>query len=430
MTKCLLITCVFDPEPVVSARTSFDIANFLSKEGNSVTVVAPIPSRPSGKIYKGYISRMFAFNQKSSLDKFRIVRLLSFPSPKSSLISRLLENLSFGFCSSIYLLFRSHRYDVIYLNTWPLFATAMNVWVAKLFDIPVVRSIQDVYPATLLSQERAASDSFLMRVLTKLEKFNYRHSYNNIVISQELADKYADMLNGRVGGLKAPVVIPNWGDLSDIPELSEVSHDEIPSHLKMLKDWAKSDTLVLFGGNFSKSAATPLLVEVFNKSNIRQTDIKLLLAGSGAEMSDCQNLIEKYDLQDTVRILSPWETNDTQYILNLADIFVLPTLGEQALNSVPSKVLNYLRYGKPILAIAPSESSVSNIIQESNSGVCLPTFDLETMARELIALQQLDSTDRVKLGRNGRNYFINHFASSKNLERLCRLVVGAGRLDT
>ena len=102
----------------------------------------------------------------------------------------------------------------------------------------------------------------------------------------------------------------------------------------------------------------------------------------------------------------------------------------EALNSVPSKVLNYLRYGKPILAIAPSESSVSNIIQESNSGVCLPTFELETMARELIALQQLDSTDRVKLGRNGRNYFINHFASSKNLERLCRLVVGAGRLDT
>jgi colanic acid biosynthesis glycosyl transferase WcaI len=429
MTKCLLITCVFDPEPVVSARTSFDIANFLSKEGNSVTVVAPIPSRPSGKIYKGYISRMFAFNQKSSLDKFRIVRLLSFPSPKSSLLSRMLENLSFGFCSSIYLLFRSHKYDVIYLNTWPLFATAMNISVAKLFNIPVVRSIQDLYPATLLTQERAASNSFLMRVLTKLEKFNYRHSYNNIVISQELADKYTDMLHGSVGGLEAPEVIPNWGDLSNIPELSEVTHDKVYDHLKTLKDWAKSDTLVLFGGNFSKSSATPLLIEVFNKSNIRQTDIKLLLAGSGAEMSDCQNLIGKYDLQETVRILSPWETNDTQYILNLADIFVLPTLGEQALNSVPSKVLNYLRYGKPILAIAPNESSVSNIIQESNSGVCLATFDIETIARELIALHKLDLTDRVKLGRNGRNYFIKHFASSKNLERLCELVVSARRLD-
>ena len=152
MTKCLLITCVFDPEPVVSARTSFDIANFLSKEGNSVTVVAPIPSRPSGKIYKGYISRMFAFNQKSSLDKFRIVRLLSFPSPKSSMISRLLENLSFGFCSSIYLLFRSHRYDVIYLNTWPLFAQYFTVKAAKKYKIPIAIHVQDIYPESLANK--------------------------------------------------------------------------------------------------------------------------------------------------------------------------------------------------------------------------------------------------------------------------------------
>ena len=430
MMKCLIVTCVFDPEPVVSARTSYDIANFLLKEGNSVTVVAPIPSRPSGKIYKGYISRMFTSNQKSSSDKFRIVRLLSLPSQKSTLISRMLENLSFGFFSSIYLLFRSHRYDVIYLNTWPLFATAMNVWVAKLFGIPLVRSIQDVYPATLLSQERAIPDSLLIKVLIKLEKFNYRHSYNNVDISQELADNYVVMLNESFDGLKPPVVIANWGDLSDNLETSEVSHDEIPDRLKTLKDWVKSDTLVLFGGNFSKSAATPLLVEVFNKSNIRQAGIKLLLAGSGAELSFCRESIEKYGLHDTVRILSPWEINDTQHVLNLADIFVLPTLGEQALNSVPSKVLNYLRFGKPILAIAPSNSSISSIIKESNSGVCLPTFDLETVARELIALKQLDLMDRVKLGSNGRNYFINNFASSRDLKRLCALVVRAGRLDT
>ena len=43
----LIASCVFPPEPVVSATISFDLANSLVKN-NQVTVISPRPTRPFG----------------------------------------------------------------------------------------------------------------------------------------------------------------------------------------------------------------------------------------------------------------------------------------------------------------------------------------------------------------------------------------------
>ena len=46
MKTILIITAVFPPEPIVSSRLSFDIANKLSEE-NEIVVLHPHPSRRS-----------------------------------------------------------------------------------------------------------------------------------------------------------------------------------------------------------------------------------------------------------------------------------------------------------------------------------------------------------------------------------------------
>lgn len=424
MKNILLVSCVFPPEPVVSARTSKDIADYLVGKDNKVTVLCPMPSRPAGKIHEGYLGKIFSIGRGTEVKSFEIVRLLTFPSSKSTLFNRLLENVSFGFLSSVYMLFKCRKYDAIYLNTWPLFATAMNLWVAKFFRVPVVRSVQDIYPATLLSQDRAKRDSYVLRALTRLEKSNYRLSSTNVVISDELGLSYERMFDADNGVFKRPVIIPNWGDVGNLLEPSGWTDRDSDDPIYELKHWCGCSLVALFGGNFSKSAATLTLVEMFNSPKIRQRDIKLLLAGSGAEVLSCEKLIVKYSLQNSVRILSPWKNEDTIEVLNLADIFLLPTLGEQALNSVPSKVLNYLRFARPILAVAPRESSLFNIIEESKAGVCLTTFDEDLFCHELSKLSDLDSSSKKILGDNGKSYFLNKFASSANLENLCNILVG------
>jgi len=64
-----------------------------------------------------------------------------------------MENISFGMTSSIYLLF-SKKPNVIYANTWPVFAMGLLVLIAKVRGIRVVQSVQDIYPESLISQGR------------------------------------------------------------------------------------------------------------------------------------------------------------------------------------------------------------------------------------------------------------------------------------
>ena len=49
----VIISAVFPPEPVVTAQTSFQIADALFHFGHQVTVLAPFPNRPDGEAFQG-----------------------------------------------------------------------------------------------------------------------------------------------------------------------------------------------------------------------------------------------------------------------------------------------------------------------------------------------------------------------------------------
>ena len=49
----LIVSAVFPPEPVVSAQTSAQIVDALVRRQHQVTVIAPFPSKPAGKLYQG-----------------------------------------------------------------------------------------------------------------------------------------------------------------------------------------------------------------------------------------------------------------------------------------------------------------------------------------------------------------------------------------
>ena len=67
---------------------------------------------------------------------------------------------------------------------------------------------------------------------------------------------------------------------------------------------------------------------------------------------------ERKDLT-RVKFHNPWLAQDTVTVLKAADLLILPTCGEQAFVSVPSKLLSYMLSGRCILATAPFNSEVT-----------------------------------------------------------------------
>ena len=109
----VIVSAVFPPEPVVTAQTSFQIADELFHHGHQVTVLAPFPNRPDGRLFKGYRRSLY---RRESMG-FSVIRCFSFLSRKSTMGSRLLENIGFAITCSARVLFLP-RPDVIYMNSW------------------------------------------------------------------------------------------------------------------------------------------------------------------------------------------------------------------------------------------------------------------------------------------------------------------------
>ena len=92
MNNLLIISAVFNPEPVVSAKLSEDLANELGKD-NKVIVIAPFPTRPFG----------FKLNKKDINKSYTLINLDSFTCPEYNILGRFKESYSFGVACSKYI---------------------------------------------------------------------------------------------------------------------------------------------------------------------------------------------------------------------------------------------------------------------------------------------------------------------------------------
>ncbi|OJX38344.1 MAG: hypothetical protein BGO78_10100 [Chloroflexi bacterium 44-23] len=91
----VIVSSVFLPEPIVSARTSQSLAHELTALGHVVKVITNFPNRPAGQIYEGY--KRSIFSSENTPSGYSITRCFSTFSKSSSIFSRLLENVVFGF---------------------------------------------------------------------------------------------------------------------------------------------------------------------------------------------------------------------------------------------------------------------------------------------------------------------------------------------
>ena len=400
-----ILTSVYDPEPVVSARIAKDIAHGLTEQNHKVNVICPFPSRPKGEIFDGY--RRTIWKKDSSVNSFNLIRLFSFISPKSTFLSRFLENISFGITSSLYLLFVQKKPDVLFLNTWPIFAVYLNISVARIRGIKIVRSIQDIYPETLLSQKRLAKNNALYKFLGLLERYNYKNSNLNITISE----KMRSVIYSRYPDLPPPLVVANWHTIS-------AQSEKIFNRSDINKNLSNSDTVYLYGGNISTASNVIGLVKCFNDFSFDKENAKLVIAGSGPLYNDCSKLVQSLGAQDHIFFHSPWEPNNTLPILEMADILLLPTDNEQAIYSVPSKIISYMTSSRPILGFGAIDSELESLISLSGCGWFYLSNNEREMRSGLQKAYESSDQERLLKGLNGYTFMSNNLCKEANLKKI------------
>jgi glycosyltransferase involved in cell wall biosynthesis len=408
-----IVSCVFPPEPVVSGRTSLDIAQGLLERGHKVTVITSFPSKPSGKLYPGFSRRLFAGEQAQ--EGFELVRCFSTMSPKSRLLSRFLENITFGLTSSMAILFM-RRSDVIYANTWPIFASGLLFIMAKIRRIPMVISVQDVYPESLVSQGRSFAKKLFTGWLLRWDGVMARGCRKVIVISKRFADLY--FAERRVPKENI-CIVPNWGDDC----LLNVGEERL-KRFRASKSISIDARVFVYGGNIGVAAGVETLVQAIKHLNTAER-FHLLIAGEGSQLDLCKVLAR--ELSDgLVTFHTPWRADETELVLGLAEVLLLPTRGRQSHASVPSKLISYWLAGKPVIAMAWPQSDLADLVENSSGGWLVEPDRPDLLAAKIDEVLGLDPDELRRRGQAGRDFAMKNLTRENCLPRVVAILEQAG----
>lgn len=86
---------------------------------------------------------------------------------------------------------------------------------------------------------------------------------------------------------------------------------------------------------------------------------------------------------------------------------------------VPQKLYNYLSLKKPILAIVPPNGSAAKVIKETNSGIVVPSDNINSITEALLALHKKWSEGN--LGFEMNNDALRKYQSDMVTEKLCHI---------
>ena len=360
MNKILIITGVFYPEPVVSARLLHSTYLTLKNKGNKVQVLCPFPSRPFG----------FKFN--SSYSDNNIHRLNSYVAKKPNFIFKFIESISFGFHASRNLLNRSDV-SIVYNAGWFLPSRVFIALVCRFKNIPYITPVQDIYPESihLVVSDKNIFKNIFKNILLFLDKFLLKNAKKVHVISDGMLDYLSKSRNICKSKFE---LIYNWSDL----DFSE--HHEIVNK--------KYDFVYL--GNMGLLSGVKELVSSF----VNENSISICFGGGGLY----KNLvIEKSKNNSNINFTEVLKGKEISF-LKKGRYAVLPAASGVENFSIPSKAIAYLGSGLPIVSNLPSNNDLMKILKIYNCVI------------QLNSIQEIENF-------NFDNYNSLYFEMCENAER-------------
>ena len=170
-----------------------------------------------------------------------------------------------------------------------------------------------------------------------------------------------------------------------------------------------------------------LLVDALAKLK-EHTQIYLVIAGDGSQLGVCREATRRQQL-DHVVIHTPWKTEETRPVLQMADALLLPTKGNQSLNSIPSKLITYLLSGRPVIAAVLPESDTAKAIIESGAGWVVDPDSVDLMAKAITEASEQSAERLSQMGTAGREYALKTHTKGANLPRVVEIVERAAKLQ-
>lgn len=403
----MFIIGVYPPEGEPSAVMAKQIAEHLVSMGHSVTIVCPFPNRPHGEVFPGYKRKWTSVANENGVCVKRVLTWLI--GRKRTSINRLLENISFGITSSLKVL--SNRPDLIILETWPIFAQLPVMFYAKLFRIPVINYIKDIYPEVAIASGMMSPDSFVSKTLKYIDTAICRNSRQNIVISTTMYDYY---IKNRALDPSRMRILWDWLDLSSICPV------QVDGRWRREIGINESDFICMFSGTMGHASGADILADVAGLLKDYK-NIKIVCIGEGVLKERIISEKAKRAL-DNLLVLPFQPRERVCEVQSSSDVLLLTASATMGTSSVPSKFITYIAIGKPVICGTGENSDLSQIVNTNKLGISVLPGSAELMANAILQMTEMDARERLEMGQRARAVALDKYSMETAMKELTMFI--------
>jgi colanic acid biosynthesis glycosyl transferase WcaI len=280
------------------------------------------------------------------------------------------------------------RPDVVVLSNIPLISLSLlTVWL-RMRRIPYVFWHQDIYShaiAIVARRRLGPLGGFVGWVADRAERMVARGAAAIVPISTT----FIDQLHAWGVQRSKVTVVPNWGAIDEMPVRSRDN------------TWGRAHGLadvpvVMYAGTLGLKH-DPAILTRLAKSLPDRCRFVVVSQGQGREWLEA----EASDVGMMLLDYQPYE--QLPDMLASADVLVVALERDASRYSVPSKVLNYLCAGRPVLALLPRDNAVARMIESAEAGLVADPVDVDATSAALNSLLA-DQSMRERMGVAARQY--------------------------
>lgn len=404
--KILIYSLNFAPELVGCAKYNSEMTAFLAKQGHEVRVICAPPYYPQWRIQKPFSA--FAYH-KSDLSKNidtdnpkakgKVIRCPVYIPKIPTGAQRLLHLGSFAISSlPAMALMVAWKPDVVFVVAPTMAVAPTAALLAKICNSVAWLHVQD-FELDAAFEIGLLKSPYLGWLARAIEK----QIFSLFSIVSTISPKMLLKLKEKGVPAKRTFLFPNWVDVEKIKPTSG-------ANVFRQRLGISSDQIVcLFSGNLGVKQGLEIVMSAARELT-NYKNLKFIICGCGARRKKLEEFAQNSENFMVIDLQPPELLNE---LLNLADIHLLPQMGNAADLVMPSKLSGMLASGRPIVASAAPDSGIGMTLRDC--GLVSTPGDVQAFVRNILALVN-NEVLRKQLGTSARQYSIQNFSSKLILQ--------------
>lgn len=365
--KILLTHRYFWPDSPPYAIMIRTIGQFLSDAGNDVHVFSSKPS------YRGSMDAP----KLEQIDKLNIVRAWVFQENKKRPIIRGINVLIY--CFRLFFHILKLRPDVVTAATFPpVLAAWTGSLASKMVGAKFIYHMMDIHPEVSTYTNGFLGRGVFAVLLRVLDNQTLRRSHRVLVLSEDMGNSLITR-----GFENLPI------EVMDNLYLESIGSEDLPAeHFRKPSKTVRA----IFAGNLGQFQYLPSLTEGIALCFEDNPNLELVFLGDGTMEAD---LKARWDKHPQVRFIPFLPFSQAKILIAESDIGLVSLAPNLYKVAYPSKIMNYLRLGVPVLALVEPESHMARDLVEKKAGSVPASYQPEDIKFAMETLLSAIGSDEI-----------------------------------